>query len=86
MYPKTLVKALDIRPEDATLSSRELEGTVNGIENLGADTILLLNFNEHEVFAYADPRKTYSYGDVLKVGIDPEKTLFFDAQDQLISA
>jgi hypothetical protein len=41
-----------------------LEGKVNGIENLGADTILLLSFNEHEVFAYDDSRKTYSYGDV----------------------
>ena len=79
-------KTLGIRPEDVILGSSEMEGTVSGIENLGADTILLLNFNEHEVFAYADPRKTYSYGDVLKVGIDPEKTLFFDAQDQLISA
>jgi multiple sugar transport system ATP-binding protein len=79
-------KTLGIRPEDIILCSSEMEGTVRGIENLGADTILLLNFNEHEVFAYADPRKTYSYGDVLKVGIDPEKTLFFDAQDQLISA
>jgi len=79
-------KSLGIRPEDVILGSSEMEGTVSGIENLGADTILLLNFNEHEVFAYADPRKTYSYGDVLKVGIDPEKTLFFDAQDQLISA
>ena len=79
-------KTLGIRPEDVILGSSEMEGTVRGIENLGADTILLLNFNEHEVFAYADPRKTYSYGDVLKVGIDPEKTLFFDAQDQLISA
>ena len=79
-------KTLGIRPEDVILGSSEMEGTVSGIENLGADTILLLNFKEHEVFAYADPRKTYSYGDVLKVGIDPEKTLFFDAQDQLISA
>lgn len=79
-------KTLGIRPEDVILGPSEMEGTVSGIENLGADTILLLNFNEHEVFAYADPRKTYSYGDVLKVGIDPEKTLFFDAQDQLISA
>ena len=79
-------KTLGIRPEDVILGSSEMEGTVSGIEDLGADTILLLNFNEHEVFAYADPRKTYSYGDVLKVGIDPEKTLFFDAQDQLISA
>ncbi|MAX04787.1 MAG: ABC transporter ATP-binding protein [Dehalococcoidia bacterium] len=79
-------KTLGIRPEDVILGSSKMEGTVSGIENLGADTILLLNFNEHEVFAYADPRKTYSYGDVLKVGIDPEKTLFFDAQDQLISA
>ena len=79
-------KTLGIRPEDVILGSSEMEGMVSGIENLGADTILLLNFNEHEVFAYADPRKTYSYGDVLKVGIDPEKTLFFDAQDQLISA
>jgi len=79
-------KTLGIRPEDVILGFSEMEGTVSGIENLGADTILLLNFNEHEVFAYADPRKTYSYGDVLKVGIDPEKTLFFDAQDQLISA
>ena len=79
-------KTLGIRPEDVILGSSEMEGTVSGIENLGADTILLLNFNEHEVFAYADPRKTYSYGDVLKVGINPEKTLFFDAQDQLISA
>ena len=79
-------KTLGIRPEDVILGSSEMKGTVSGIENLGADTILLLNFNEHEVFAYADPRKTYSYGDVLKVGIDPEKTLFFDAQDQLISA
>ena len=69
-------KTLGIRPEDVILGSSEMEGTVSGIENLGADTILLLNFNEHEVFAYADPRKTYSYGDVLKVGIDPEKTLF----------
>ena len=79
-------KTLGIRPEDVILGSSEMEGTVSGIENLGADTILLLNFNEHEVFAYADPRKTYSYGDVLKVGVDPEKRLFFDAQDQLISA
>ena len=79
-------KTLGIRPEDVILGSSEMEGMVSGIENLGADTILLLNFNEHEVFAYADPRKTYSYGDVLKVGIDPEKTLFFDAQDHLISA
>jgi multiple sugar transport system ATP-binding protein len=79
-------KTLGIRPEDVILGSSKMEGTVSGIENLGADTILLLNFNEHEVFAYADPRKTYSYGDVLKVGIDPEKTLYFDAQDQLISA
>jgi multiple sugar transport system ATP-binding protein len=79
-------KTLGIRPEDVILGSSEMEGMVSGIENLGADTILLLNFKEHEVFAYADPRKTYSYGDVLKVGIDPEKTLFFDAQDQLISA
>ena len=79
-------KTLGIRPEDVILGSSEMEGTVSGIEDLGADTILLLNLNEHEVFAYADPRKTYSYGDVLKVGIDPEKTLFFDAQDQLISA
>jgi len=79
-------KTLGIRPEDVILGSSEMEGMVSGIENLGADTILLLNFNEHEVFAYADPRKTYSYGDVLKVGIDPEKTLFFDARDQLISA
>jgi len=79
-------KTLGIRPEDTILGSSEMEGTVSGIENLGADTILLLNFNEHEVFAYADPRKTYYYGDVLKVGINPEKALFFDAQDQLISA
>jgi len=79
-------KTLGIRPEDVILGFSEMEGTVSGIENLGADTILLLNFNEHEVFAYADPRKTYSYGDVLKVGINPEKALFFDAQDQLISA
>ena len=79
-------KTLGIRPEDVILGSSEMEGTVSGIENLGADTILLLNFKEHEVFAYADPRKTYSYGDVLKVGVDPEKRLFFDAQDQLISA
>ncbi len=79
-------KTLGIRPEDVILGSSEMEGTVSGIENLGADTILLLNFNEHEVLAYADPRKTYSYGDVLKVGINPEKALFFDAQDQLISA
>ena len=79
-------KTLGIRPEDVILGSSEMEGTVSGIEDLGADTILLLNFNEHEVFAYADPRKTYSYGDVLKVGINPEKALFFDAQDQLISA
>ena len=79
-------KTLGIRPEDVILGSSKMEGTVSGIENLGADTILLLNFNEHEVFAYADPRKTYSYGDVLKVGINPEKALFFDAQDQLISA
>ena len=79
-------KTLGIRPEDVILGSSEMGGTVSGIENLGADTILLLNFKEHEVFAYADPRKTYSYGDVLKAGIDPEKTLFFDAQDQLISA
>lgn len=79
-------KTLGIRPEDVILGSSEMEGTVSGIENLGADTILLLNFNEHEVFAYADPRKTYSYGDVLKVGINPENALFFDAQEQLIPA
>ena len=63
-----------------------MEGKVNGIENLGADTILLLSFNEHEVFAYDDSRKTYSYGDVLKVGINPENALFFDAQEHLIPA
>jgi multiple sugar transport system ATP-binding protein len=82
----TATKTLGIRPEDVTLGYSGLEGTVSGIENLGADTILLLSLNDYEVFAYADPAKTYSYGEVLKVGIDPEKTLFFDAQDQLISA
>jgi len=78
-------KPLGIRPEDVTLGSSGLDCTVTGIENLGADSILLLSMKEHEVFAYADPEKNYSCGDQLKIGINPEKTLFFDTQDKLIS-
>jgi type II secretory pathway component GspD/PulD (secretin) len=42
----SIVKLLDTRPEDVTLDSSVLECKVTGIENLGADTILLLNLNE----------------------------------------
>jgi hypothetical protein len=42
----SIVKLLDTRPEGVTLSSSGLECKVTGIENLGADTSILLNLNE----------------------------------------
>jgi len=38
----SIVKPLDTRPEDVTLGSSGLERTVNGIENLGAQTIAVM--------------------------------------------
>ena len=80
------VKTLGIRPEDVVFNDSGQVGTINGIENLGADTLLLLNVNNHEISAFAKSGQTYSYGDELKVGISPEKALLFNEEEQLISA
>jgi len=38
----SIVKPLDTRPEDVTLGTSGLERTVNGIENLGAQTLAVM--------------------------------------------
>ena len=80
------VKTLGIRPEDVVLNDSGQLGTVTGIENLGADILLLLNVNNHEISAFADSGQNYSFGEELKVEISPEKALLFNEEDQLISA
>lgn len=83
-FPNGVV-TLGIRPEDVVFNDSGQIGTIIGIENLGADTVLLLKVKDHEISAYADSRQTYAYGDELKVGISPDKALLFNDEEHLIS-
>ena len=47
---------------------------------------MILKVNNHEISAFAESGKNYSYGDELKVSFSTEIALLFNEKEQLISA
>jgi multiple sugar transport system ATP-binding protein len=69
-----------VRPEDVVLgapTSRQAE--IIGIERLGVETVLLLDFEGTKIHALMDAHGTARLGETTGIAIRPEAALFFDA-------
>ncbi len=74
-----------IRPEDVLLGQGGLRGRLLTVEQLGADTIVLLESEGHELHALAPPNLPLSPGQEIGFHIRDEGLLFFDGSERRVS-
>ena len=90
---------LGIRPEDLLIKSENnnssnisssafsenwISGSVSLVENLGAEIILSLSVEGHELQALVDSGNSYQQGDSIQLNYTLDKALHFDTNGQLI--
>ena len=76
--------SLGVRPEDVRLGEGGTAARVLAVENLGAETVLLLEAEGRNLHAFLSAGETLGPGDDVTVSVRPGATLFFDAEGRRI--
>ncbi|MGR3435977.1 MAG: ABC transporter ATP-binding protein, partial [Shimia sp.] len=67
-----------VRPEDLTTQGAALQGRITVAEPLGAETLVYVDVNGHEIIATAPGRTPPKAGDAIALGIEPANLHLFD--------
>lgn len=76
--------SLGVRPEDITLGAGGVRGRVLTVENLGVETVVLLEVEGRHVHALLAPGQSHEPGEEVQLSVRPGAVLFFDGQEQRI--
>ena len=72
------IPTIGIRPENISIGSGKHSGKVISVENLGSETVVAINFQEHEILASVQGNYRSSIHETINFDINKQKILNFD--------
>ncbi|MGI9331585.1 MAG: ABC transporter ATP-binding protein [Gammaproteobacteria bacterium] len=79
-------KTLGVRPEDVVLGDGGSAARVLAVENLGVETVVLMDVGGHHTHALLPAGKRAAQGEDIAAGVRPGAALFFDGAGNRIKA
>jgi multiple sugar transport system ATP-binding protein len=73
-----------IRPENISVGSGQYSGKIISLENLGSETVVAINFQEHEILASIQGNYKSSINETINFDINTKKVLNFDQKGNRI--
>jgi multiple sugar transport system ATP-binding protein len=74
-----------LRPEHIKIGQGELSASVKTIESLGAETVIVLDYNQTEILCLYQGAFDGQRGQTIKFAIDQSKVLFFNEKGMRLS-
>ena len=75
---------IGIRPENVIIGTGKYSGKVISVENLGSETVVALNYNDHEILASIQGNYKSTINDTINFEINNQKVLKFDNEGNRI--
>ncbi len=72
------IPTIGIRPENISIGNGKHSGKVISVENLGSETVVAINFQEHEILASVQGNYRSSINETINFDINKQKILNFD--------
>ncbi len=78
------IPTIGIRPENISIGSGKYSGKIISVENLGSETVVAINFQNHEVLASIQGNYKSSINETINFDINTQKVLNFDQKGNRI--
>ncbi len=78
------IPTIGIRPENISIGSGKYSGKIISVENLGSETVVAINFQEHEILASIQGNYKSSINETINFDINTKKILNFDEKGNRI--
>ena len=78
------IPTIGIRPENISIGSGKYSGKIISVENLGSETVVAINFQEHEILASIQGNYKSSINETINFDINTKKVLNFDEKGNRI--
>ena len=78
------IPTIGIRPENISIGSGQYSGKIISIENLGAETVVAISFQEHEILTSIQGNYKSSINETINFDINVQKVLNFDEKGNRI--